>query len=43
MDLLASGKLDVTPLITAEYAIEQGLEAFDMAAVPGSLKVLINF
>jgi threonine dehydrogenase-like Zn-dependent dehydrogenase len=40
--LLASGRLDVTPLIAARYPLEQGLAAFQRAALPGTLKVLLE-
>jgi threonine dehydrogenase-like Zn-dependent dehydrogenase len=43
IELLASHAVDVRRLISAEYAIEDGLAAFAHAARPGSLKVLLRF
>jgi threonine dehydrogenase-like Zn-dependent dehydrogenase len=40
--LLAGGTIDVTPLIHARYALEDGLNAFEHAAKPGVLKVLLE-
>jgi threonine dehydrogenase-like Zn-dependent dehydrogenase len=40
--LLADKRVDVTPLIEAEYPIDQGLTAFEHAARRGSLKVLVR-
>jgi threonine dehydrogenase-like Zn-dependent dehydrogenase len=42
LDLLASGLVDVTPLIHARYALEDGVAAFEHAARPGVLKVLLG-
>lgn len=41
--LLARGIVDVTSLIEARYPIEDGLAAFEHAARPGALKVLLEF
>ena len=40
--LLAEGKVDPAPLIEAVYPLEQAVVAFDQAAMPGVLKVLIQ-
>jgi len=41
LDLLATGKIDPLPLVTARYPLEQGVEAFAQAARPGVGKVLL--
>lgn len=40
--LLASGDIDPTPLIEAEYPLDQGAAAFDHAARRGALKILLR-
>jgi threonine dehydrogenase-like Zn-dependent dehydrogenase len=40
--LLTSGKVDPTPLITAQYPLAQGLSAFDHASQPGVFKILVE-
>jgi threonine dehydrogenase-like Zn-dependent dehydrogenase len=42
IDLLASGALDLTPLITARMPLDEGIGAFRAAADPASLKVILN-
>lgn len=42
IDLLASGGIDVRPLISDLVPIEDGLRAFDKAAAPGTMKVIIQ-
>jgi threonine dehydrogenase-like Zn-dependent dehydrogenase len=42
LDLLARGLVDVAPLIHARYALEDGVAAFEHAARPGVLKVLLE-
>ena len=42
LKLLESGQVDPLPLIEARYALADGLAAFDRAAGPGVLKVLIS-
>jgi threonine dehydrogenase-like Zn-dependent dehydrogenase len=42
LELLASGRIDVTPLIQARYQLADGVAAFEHAARPGTLKVLVN-
>jgi len=42
LDLLASGILDVKPLITHRYALEDGTKAFQTAMKAEGLKVVIN-
>jgi threonine dehydrogenase-like Zn-dependent dehydrogenase len=39
---LAGGSVDVRPLIRARYPLERGLAAFEHAARPGALKVLVE-
>jgi len=41
--LLEAHRVDVTPLISARFDIEDALDAFDAAVEPGTLKVLIDF
>ncbi|MCR9295131.1 MAG: alcohol dehydrogenase catalytic domain-containing protein [bacterium] len=41
--LLASKRVDVVSLIDAEYSIQQALQAFQHAALPGMRKVLLTF
>jgi 2-desacetyl-2-hydroxyethyl bacteriochlorophyllide A dehydrogenase len=40
--LLASGAIDPAPLIDARYPLSKGLTAFEHAARPGALKVLLE-
>jgi threonine dehydrogenase-like Zn-dependent dehydrogenase len=40
--LLVSGRIDVRPLIEARYSLARGLEAFEHARRPGTLKVLLE-
>jgi threonine dehydrogenase-like Zn-dependent dehydrogenase len=40
--LLESGRVDVTPLTAALYPLRQAPEAFDHAARPGTLKILVK-
>ncbi len=42
LDVLAQGKIDVTPLIHASYSLEQGIAAFEEAQTKGILKVLLE-
>jgi len=42
LELLASGKIDPRPLIEANYPLELGIQAFEHAARPGMLKILIH-
>lgn len=42
LELLASGRIDVAPLIQARYPLADGVAAFAHAARPGTLKVLID-
>lgn len=42
LELLASGRLDVAPLIHARYGLAEGVAAFEHAARPGVLKVLLT-
>jgi threonine dehydrogenase-like Zn-dependent dehydrogenase len=42
LELLASGRIDVRPLIQARYPLADGLAAFDHAARSGVLKVLVD-
>jgi len=42
LDLLARGKIDVAPLIAARYPLEDAARAYEHAARPGTLKVLID-
>jgi len=40
--LLASGKVDVTPMISAEFPLDRAPQAFQTAATKGVLKVLLR-
>jgi threonine dehydrogenase-like Zn-dependent dehydrogenase len=40
--LLASGRLDLTPLITRVLPLDQGLEAVEIAQAKGTLKVILK-
>jgi len=40
--LMAEGRIDPTPLISARFPLERGLAALDEAEEPGSMKVLIE-
>jgi threonine dehydrogenase-like Zn-dependent dehydrogenase len=42
LDLLVSGRIDVGPLIQARYPLTDAIAAFDHAARPGVMKVLID-
>jgi D-xylulose reductase len=44
ISLVASGKIDLKPLITDRFPFEKGVEAFELAASrkPGSIKVMIE-
>jgi threonine dehydrogenase-like Zn-dependent dehydrogenase len=42
LELLVSGRLDVTPLIAARFPLTEALAAFEQAATPGMLKVLVE-
>jgi threonine dehydrogenase-like Zn-dependent dehydrogenase len=42
LEALAGGTLDPRPLIDARYALADALTAFDHAARPGTLKILVN-
>jgi threonine dehydrogenase-like Zn-dependent dehydrogenase len=42
LKLLAEGKVDPLPLIEFVYPLEQGITAFEHAARPGALKVLLQ-
>lgn len=42
LSLLEKKVIDVTPMITAIYSIENGLEAFEMAKMSESLKILLK-
>lgn len=42
LQLLATGRVQVEPLIHARYALTDGLAAFAHAAQPGTLKVLLD-
>lgn len=42
IEALAGGRIDVRPLVHARYPLFRGLAAFDQAAQPGALKVLVE-
>jgi threonine dehydrogenase-like Zn-dependent dehydrogenase len=42
IDVLASGALDLKPLISARMPLSEGLEAFQIAADSASLKIILD-
>lgn len=42
LDLLANSEIDVSPLISDEFSLADGIEAFERAAQKGVLKVLLR-
>ena len=42
LELLAAGRIDPVPLIEARYPLASALEAFEAAARPGAMKVLLE-
>jgi threonine dehydrogenase-like Zn-dependent dehydrogenase len=42
LDLLAVGAIDVVDLISEQLPLDEGLKAFKQAAIPGTLKVLLQ-
>lgn len=42
LDLLAARRVDVRPMVTAEYPLEEGVEAFRRAGEGDALKVLLS-
>ena len=42
LEALAAGRVDVAPLIHAHYPLREALAAFEQAARPGTLKVLVD-
>jgi threonine dehydrogenase-like Zn-dependent dehydrogenase len=40
--LLESGRVNVAPMITAEFPLQEAAKAFEQAATPGTLKVLLR-
>lgn len=40
--LLAAGRIDVTSMIESRYGLDRAIEAFEAAAQPGMLKVLLD-
>lgn len=42
IEMLSCGKIDVKPLVTHRYRLEQTLEAFEMAKSGQGVKVMIN-
>ena len=42
LDALASGKLDLRPLIDGTFALDEGVEAFAAAANPLNFKILLS-
>ena len=42
IDLLASGRIDVTGLINDEFSLNDGIAAMDRAAEKGVLKILLS-
>ena len=42
LELLASGAIEVDDLIAARFPLNKGLEAFEVAAQPGTLKVQVD-
>ena len=42
IELVSSGKVDVKPLITHHYNLEDGLKAFEAAKTGQGIKIMIN-
>jgi threonine dehydrogenase-like Zn-dependent dehydrogenase len=42
LEMLASKKIDVSPLVSDEFVLSKGVAAFSRAAEKGALKVLLN-
>ena len=42
LELLSSGAVDVLPLISARFPLDEGLPAFQSAAIPAMLKVVLD-
>lgn len=42
VELLASGKVGMSPLISAQFPLDEGLKAFETAARPDTMKVLLR-
>jgi threonine dehydrogenase-like Zn-dependent dehydrogenase len=42
IEALASGTIDPRPMISATYSLDDGVDAFQRAAAPGVLKVLLR-
>jgi threonine dehydrogenase-like Zn-dependent dehydrogenase len=42
IDLLAGGRLDLSPLISRRLPLEEGLRAFEEAARPQNMKVILQ-
>ncbi len=43
LSLIASGRIDVKPLITHRYTINESVQAFEMAESGQAIKVMVNF
>jgi threonine dehydrogenase-like Zn-dependent dehydrogenase len=41
-EALAAGRVRVAPLVDAVYPLDDAVAAFDRAATPGTLKVLVD-
>lgn len=42
LEMLRTGEVDPTPLISEELSLNEGVEAFDVAARPGVMKVILK-
>jgi threonine dehydrogenase-like Zn-dependent dehydrogenase len=42
IELLESGRVDLSPLISRRFRLEEGLRAFEEAKAPGSMKVILQ-
>ncbi len=43
LSLIASGRIDVKPLITHRYTINESVQAFEMAESGQAIKVMVSF
>ena len=43
LSLIASGRIDVKPLITHRYTINEAVQAFEMAESGQAIKVMVSF
>lgn len=42
IEILASGRVDLSPLISRRFRLDEGLQAFEAAKAPGNMKVILQ-